>query len=126
MRIARFQPPSDALVRKYPGAAGSCQLSAIGSSRLRENSGLDFALKGCGFSRAVRAAKSMAALQVAEKLTFRIRASLYSLRKNSGFVSGDRFSDTVTPSKSDAPLGFGREVRLFRSLLADPLRRVSV
>src|ERR1019366_2807195 len=117
MRIARFQPHTQVMVRKYPGAAGSCQLSAIGSSRLRENSGLDFALKGCGFSRAVRAA---------EKLTFRIRVSLYSLRKNSGFVSGYRFSDTVSPSKSAAPLGAGREVRLFRGLLADPLRRVSV
>ena len=30
---------------------------------------------------------------------------LYSLRKCSGFVSGYRFSDTVSPSKSDAPLG---------------------
>src|ERR1017187_10391480 len=92
MRIARFQPQTQVMVRKYPGAAGSCQLSAIGSSRLRKKSGLDFALKGCGFSRAVRAAKSMAALQVAEKLTFRIRGSLYSLRKNSGFVSGYRFT----------------------------------
>src|ERR1039458_3560385 len=33
------------------------------------------------------------ALQLAEKFGFRIRASLYSSRKNSGFVSGHRFSD---------------------------------
>jgi hypothetical protein len=33
------------------------------------------------------------------------RAGLHSLRKNSGFVSGYRFSDNVSPSKSDAPLG---------------------
>jgi len=30
---------------------------------------------------------------------------LYRLRKNSGFVSGYRFSDTVSHLKSDAPLG---------------------
>jgi hypothetical protein len=30
---------------------------------------------------------------------------LHRLRKKSGFVSGYRFSDTVSPSKSDAPLG---------------------
>jgi hypothetical protein len=41
----------------------------------------DFALKGRGFSRAVSVAKSMAALQIAEKLKFRIRASLHNLRK---------------------------------------------
>ena len=32
-------------------------------------------------------------------------ARLHSLRKNSGFVSGYRFSDTVSHLKSDAPLG---------------------
>jgi hypothetical protein len=29
----------------------------------------------------------------------------FSLRKNSGFVSGHRFSDAVNASKSDVPLG---------------------
>jgi hypothetical protein len=37
-----------------------------------------------------------------------IRARLHRLRKKSGFVSGYRFSDTVSPSKSDAPLGAGQ------------------
>ena len=32
-------------------------------------------------------------------------ARLYRLRKNSSFVSGYRFSDTVSHLKSDAPLG---------------------
>jgi hypothetical protein len=45
------------------------------------NSGFDFALKGRGFSRAVSLAKSMAALQIAEKLKLRIRASLQRCRK---------------------------------------------
>src|ERR1039458_860233 len=36
------------------------------------------------------------ALQAAEKLRLRIRASLYRPRKNSGFVSGHRFSDAVS------------------------------
>src|ERR1039458_2932005 len=99
MRIARFQPHTQVMVRKYPGAAGSCQLSAIGSSRLRENSGLDFALKGCGFSRAVRAAKSMAALQAARKLRLRNKGTVFSFAKNPGFGIGYRFSDTVSPSK---------------------------
>jgi hypothetical protein len=34
-------------------------------------------------------------------------ARLYSLLKNSSFVSGYRFSDTASPSKSDTPLGAG-------------------
>jgi len=36
-------------------------LAGGGKSRRRKNSGFDFALKGRGFSRAIRAAKSMAA-----------------------------------------------------------------
>ena len=36
------------------------------------------------------------------------RARLYRLRKNSGFVSGHRFSDAASPSKSHAPLGAAR------------------
>jgi hypothetical protein len=41
-----------------------------GLRRCRKNSGFDFVLKGCGFSRAVSAAKSIPALQAAEKLQF--------------------------------------------------------
>jgi hypothetical protein len=39
-------------------------------SQASEELGFDFALKGRGFSRAVSLAKSMAALQLAEKLGF--------------------------------------------------------
>src|SRR4029077_1082443 len=44
---------------------------------------------------------------------FRITASLYRLRKNNSFVSGYRFSDTVSPSKSNAPLGAGHRQSTF-------------
>src|SRR5208282_294924 len=40
-------------------------------------------------------------------LVFGFWARRYRLRKNSGFVSGYRFSDTVSPTRSDAPLGAG-------------------
>ena len=50
------------------------------------------------------------------------RARLQSLRKNSGFVSAYRFSDTVSPSKPDAPSGAGIENRLFPQT-AQPCRQ---
>ncbi len=59
-----------------PGASGF--LEGYGFSRLRKNSGSDFSFE---------------------------RARLHRLWKNHGFVSGYRFSDTVIPSKSIAPLG---------------------
>jgi hypothetical protein len=58
----------------------------------RNNSDFDFALKGHGFSRAAAPQN---------------QCRLYRLRKNSGFVSGYRFSDTASSSESDAPLGAG-------------------
>jgi hypothetical protein len=42
---------------------------------------------------------------------------LYGARKNSGFVSGHRFSDAVTASESDAPLGAGHRKSEFFSKL---------
>jgi len=50
-------------LRKKPGSRVSAALYS-----LRKNSGFDFVLKGRGFSRAVNAARSMAALQFAKKL----------------------------------------------------------
>jgi hypothetical protein len=38
---------------------------------------------------------------------------LYSLLKNSSFVSGHRFSDAVSSLNSDAPLGAGHSKRSF-------------
>src|SRR5271157_68774 len=40
-------------------------------------------------------------------LGLRLLDGIYRLRKNSGFVSGYRFSDDVNFLKSDAPLGAG-------------------
>src|ERR1039458_9269146 len=52
-------------------------------------------------------------LWVAQRFTAAVTAlfssaSFNRLRDNSGFVSGYRFSDTVSPSELDAPLGAGQ------------------
>jgi hypothetical protein len=68
------------------------------------------AFTGCG-KTLIRVETGLAPSQTAEELWFERalgRARLHRLRKKSGFVSGYRFSDTVSPSKSDAPLGAGQ------------------
>jgi hypothetical protein len=45
------------------------------------------------------------------------------LLKNSGFVSGYRFSDTVSSSKSDAPLGAERREAAPRKKQNPPCQR---
>jgi hypothetical protein len=85
LRRARFlwrevsRPGGKILFSILGGAAVHRCDNQLGLSRLYrvlKHSGFDFALKGCGFSRSVSCAKSIAALQFAEKLAFRIRASL--------------------------------------------------
>ena len=52
---------------------------------------------------------------------------LYSWRKNSGFVSGYRFSDTVSRLKSDAPLGAEAAKSTFSATpSAAPLRAIEM
>jgi hypothetical protein len=54
---------------------------------------------------------------VAQRFTAAItglfQCRLYSLLKNSSFVSGHRFSDAVSSLNSDAPLGAGHGKRSF-------------
>jgi hypothetical protein len=57
-------------------------------------------------------------LWVAQRFTAAVTAlfssaSFNRLRDNSGFVSGYRFSDTVSPSELDAPLGAGQRESTF-------------
>src|ERR1019366_326761 len=80
------------------------------------NSGFDFALKGHGFSRAVSAAKSMAALAA--------EGSRGPQRENSGFdfaLKGHGFSRAVSAAKSIAALAAegsrGPQPEVFRRLL---------
>src|ERR1035438_7196692 len=44
---------------------------------------------------------------------FRIRSTALQRAGKLRFVSGYRFSDTITAAKSDAPLGAGADIRLF-------------
>src|SRR5208282_1123419 len=50
---------------------------------------------------------------------------LSKLRKNSGFVSGYRFSDTASASKSVAPLGAGSRVSTFSATSSHELSKGS-
>jgi hypothetical protein len=76
--------------------------------RLRKNSGFDFALKGCGFSRAVSLAKSKAALAADAPSSYQddfFRSRFSDAENGSRFVSGHRFSDAVNAAFTNAPSG---------------------
>src|ERR1035441_7452852 len=87
---------------------GTWGVRALSAASAHAPPGLAFCLcfEGARLQPRRSAAKSMAALR---------------LRKNSGFVSGYRFSDTASSSETDAPLGAGHRHLTFSaaSLAAD-------